>query len=105
MDELSMKACQSCGMPMRKEGDFGTEADGALSKDYCTHCYRNGAFTDPGITIDEMAEKGGAILAQLFEIPVENAKNFCREQTHLPEAVGRAGGCILRELRHAPCTG
>lgn len=90
MEEISMKACQSCGMPMRTENDFGTETDGTLSKDYCINCYQRGAFTEPEITIDAMAEKGGEILAQLFEIPVGNARNFCREQlTCLKRWTGR----------------
>jgi len=80
MEEIAAKSCQSCGMPMQSEADFGTEADGKRSEDYCTYCYRNGAFTDPEITIDEMAEKGGAVFSQLYDIPVENAKAFCKEQ-------------------------
>lgn len=51
------KNCQSCGMPMaRDEGGGGTEADGSKSKMYCSHCYENGAFTLPNITVDEMKE-------------------------------------------------
>lgn len=37
--------CQSCYMPMTKPGEFGTEADGSQSSDYCCHCYQNGDFT------------------------------------------------------------
>jgi hypothetical protein len=80
MDTMTGKTCQSCGMPMRNKADFGTEADGSRSADYCTYCYRNGAFTDPGITIDRMAEKGAAIMSQMYEIPLESAKNLCKEQ-------------------------
>lgn len=47
--------CQSCGMPMRAEGEHGTEAGGALSTEYCTYCYQGGAFTQP-YTMDEMIE-------------------------------------------------
>lgn len=35
-----MKFCQSCGMPMQTAGDFGTEADGGASVDYCVYCYK-----------------------------------------------------------------
>lgn len=80
MEKGGIRTCQSCGMPMGTKDDFGTEADGALSKDYCTHCYRNGAFAAPDITIDEMAAKCGSIMSQLYDIPVANAKQFCREQ-------------------------
>lgn len=46
--------CQSCGMPMEKPDQFGTEADGSLSRDYCTYCYQKGAFTDPTMTYEKM---------------------------------------------------
>ena len=38
------KRCQSCYMEMKESGDFGTEADGNASVDYCVHCYRKGKF-------------------------------------------------------------
>ena len=31
--------CQSCGMPLQNEADYGTEARGARSEEYCTYCY------------------------------------------------------------------
>jgi len=42
--------CQSCGMPMLKAEDFG-------SGDYCRHCYNNGQFTNPDISIEQMIER------------------------------------------------
>ena len=49
--------CQSCGMPLDKdEKGGGTEADGSLSEMYCSHCYENGNFTSPDITVIEMRE-------------------------------------------------
>jgi len=48
--------CQSCAMPMAKPEDFGTEANGTLSKDYCIYCYKDGKFTAPDMTIDQMVE-------------------------------------------------
>jgi len=32
-------------MPMSTPEQFGTEADGGHSNEYCTYCYQNGAFT------------------------------------------------------------
>jgi len=47
--------CQSCGMPLRADPKGGgTNADGTLSLEYCSHCYINGAFVTPGMTIEEM---------------------------------------------------
>jgi hypothetical protein len=34
--------CISCGMPMRKPEDFGTNSDGSKNSDYCCHCLVNG---------------------------------------------------------------
>ena len=54
MDET--KICQSCGMPMMKSEDFGTNTDGSKNEEYCTYCYQNGKFTFEG-TLEEMTEK------------------------------------------------
>ncbi|WP_332448663.1 zinc ribbon domain-containing protein [Methanoculleus sp.] len=80
METNKPRTCQSCGMPMSEAEHFGTETDGTLSNDYCTYCYQNGAFTEPGATIESMAEKCGAIMSQLYGIPAENAERFAREQ-------------------------
>jgi radical SAM superfamily enzyme len=41
-------------MPLDKPEVFGTEKDGSRSHEYCTYCYQNGAFINPGMTLDEM---------------------------------------------------
>jgi radical SAM superfamily enzyme len=46
--------CQSCSMPLDKPELLGTEKDGTKSKEYCSYCYQNGAFTTPNIKLDEM---------------------------------------------------
>ena len=33
--KAELKICQSCGMPMESEDDFGTNADGSPNSDYC----------------------------------------------------------------------
>ena len=49
------KNCQSCGMPLSKDDmGGGTEKDGTKSTKYCSHCYQDGAFTLPNISMDEM---------------------------------------------------
>jgi hypothetical protein len=48
--------CQSCGMPMVKEEDFGTNADGSKMQEYCTYCFQKGDFTMSG-TLEQMIEK------------------------------------------------
>ena len=34
--------------------NFGTEADGSSSSEYCNYCYRDGEFTDPHQSVDGM---------------------------------------------------
>jgi hypothetical protein len=57
--------CQSCGMPLRREEDFGTNADGSRSNEYCFHCFQNGKFLDEGITLGEKIEKNVGFSVQM----------------------------------------
>jgi Putative zinc ribbon domain len=42
------KSCQSCGYPMKKDKKGGgSEADGSISKKYCSMCYESGKFLSP----------------------------------------------------------
>ena len=50
--------CQSCGMPLSKDPQGGgSEADGMLSAEYCSHCYQAGHFTEPDVTPEQMMAK------------------------------------------------
>jgi hypothetical protein len=46
--------CQSCSMPLDTPELMGTEKDGSKSSEYCCYCYKDGAFTKPGLMLDEM---------------------------------------------------
>lgn len=41
-------------MPLADIDLRGKEKDGSRSDVYCRYCYRNGEFTYPGMTLDEM---------------------------------------------------
>jgi hypothetical protein len=57
-NERSFKNCQSCGVPLKRdEGGGGTEVDGARSAMYCSHCYKDGQFTLPDTTAQQMQER------------------------------------------------
>ena len=43
--EMPEHFCQSCGMPIMDPSIQGTEADGTPSGDYCSYCYKDGAYT------------------------------------------------------------
>ena len=54
----SFKNCQSCGMPFSRDAKGGgTEADGAKSAEFCSHCYERGRFTMPDVTVQEMQSR------------------------------------------------
>ncbi|MEN6341175.1 MAG: zinc ribbon domain-containing protein [Methanospirillum sp.] len=67
-------SCGSCGMPLERPDDAGTEADGSPSERYCTHCYRNGAFVQPDLTRDRMVEEYAPLLAAELGMPLEQAR-------------------------------
>jgi hypothetical protein len=47
--------CQSCGMPLSKDPQGGgTNLDGTISHEYCSKCYKDGAFCNPDMTVEEM---------------------------------------------------
>lgn len=57
------KQCQSCGMPLRRDPEGGgTEQDGSRSRMYCSSCYRNGAFIEPELSVQEMQVRVDDIL-------------------------------------------
>lgn len=67
--------CQSCGMPMKQSGHFGTNKDGSSNNEYCIHCFKDGRFTSD-VTMDEMIE---VCVKHLEEFNRENNYNFTRE--------------------------
>ncbi len=50
------KYCQSCGMPINEENLFATEKDGSRNEDYCVYCYKEGSFTSPDVTMQQMID-------------------------------------------------
>ena len=52
-----MGICQSCAMPLEREEDFGSNADESKNEEYCSFCFKEGAFTDPDISLDDFISK------------------------------------------------
>jgi hypothetical protein len=67
--------CQSCGMPLRKDKDYGTNADKTKNKEYCFHCFQGGKFLDEGITLQEKIEKNVKFGVQMG-MPEEMARQM-----------------------------
>jgi len=75
---MQEKFCESCGMPMGETDEmYGTEASGSKSTDYCMHCYDNGAFTNPHITLEGMIETVVSMMVKDFGFSQEDAEEQC----------------------------
>jgi hypothetical protein len=63
-------------MPLGKPEDFGTDPAGYRVNDYCRHCYVNGGFTEPKITMDVMLERCVGIMEQQGIMSVPQARTL-----------------------------
>ena len=70
--------CQSCGMPMATPDCFGTNQDKAKNENYCCHCFLNGEFVDPKITMEEMIDLSSSIMAEKVKMPEPDARKICQ---------------------------
>lgn len=68
--------CQSCGMPMNMSDCFGTNADRTQNNDYCCHCFYNGEFTNPNITLEEMIDLVVSIMIEKAKISEGQARQI-----------------------------
>ncbi len=67
--------CQSCGMPLSDEfKNHGTRADGSNNPEYCIFCFKNGSFTRPGLTLDEMIQMSIDNMTTDLGFPLEKAR-------------------------------
>ena len=67
--------CQSCGMPLSEEF-FSTNADGSANYEYCSYCFKDGAFTID-LTMEEMIEHN---LEYLDEFNKDSEHKFTTEE-------------------------
>lgn len=68
--------CQSCAMPLEKPQDFGTDIGGFRVNDYCRHCFSNGAFTEPHITMPAMIDRCVAVMSTQGIMPEAQARKL-----------------------------
>jgi hypothetical protein len=71
--------CQSCGMPMQKDEDFGTNADGTKNGEYCHFCFKDGGCTDEGITMEQKIDKLVEIAVSQMQVSKEKARAMAEE--------------------------
>jgi len=76
-------------MPLKKDpGGGGREADGSVSCDYCSLCYRDGVFVHPDFTVREMQTHCVEALKQRG-MPTIMAWLFTRDIPRLDRWAGR----------------
>lgn len=72
--EIPQNPCQSCGMPLQKPEDHGTEVNGNRSADYCHFCYQSGKFTDPNQTMEQMIDLVTKYMVSEMKMPEPAAR-------------------------------
>jgi len=80
--EEDLNICQSCGMPMSEGEDFGSNADGGQSRDYCRHCRQEGKFT-ADVSLPEFIDMQVKIAVENLGMEEEEARAVA--QTTLPD--------------------
>ena len=71
--------CQSCGMPLSAEfGNYGTDEAGVAVSEYCMFCFKEGAFTNPDQTVDEMIASSIENMTGDIGMPVEQATQLAK---------------------------
>jgi len=76
MKEQKGPFCQSCSMPLEKPEDFGTDERGFRINDYCYHCYQNGNFASPDMTLQQMIDLSIDCMIKIANVPEEQASNI-----------------------------
>lgn len=71
--------CQSCGMPLERPEDFGTDVDGIRINDYCHFCFARGEFTDPDMTMEGMIDWGVEVLDRLGTVQPAQARAMLQD--------------------------
>ena len=75
---VSGQVCQSCGMPMAKPEDFGTNADGSPSQEYCCYCFQKGEFTAK-MEMPEYIEMQIKIAVEKLGMPEDKAREMAEK--------------------------
>ena len=67
--------CQCCGMPLQEDAVISREPDGTLNEEYCTWCYKDGAFVYDRVddVIDACAPHMAAMNPAVSEAEVRQA--------------------------------
>ena len=72
-NEVSL--CQSCGIVMRRSAELGTDRGGRTVRNYCCDCFRDGEFTEPNLTMEELVARAvhGRWMREVDELAFKSA--------------------------------
>ena len=71
--------CQSCGMPLSELfGNYGTNRDGSNNSEYCSVCFKNGEFTNPKQTMEQMIQSSIDNMTNDLQMPLETATSLAQ---------------------------
>lgn len=72
--------CESCGFTIRRPPDHGTAADGSEIDQYCTVCFREGAFIHDATDIPDFLTKATPDLVKHWGGSVGKTKLTLKKQ-------------------------
>ena len=70
-----VNVCQSCGMPLHEEKNWGTKMDNSKTDEYCKFCFENGKFINPDLTMEKVIEKSVELSKKLW-MPEDKAREI-----------------------------
>ena len=70
--------CQSCGMPLKKDEDLGTNESGTKNNEFCHFCFQDGKFVDEGITMEEKIDSLVKIGKSKLSMTEEQAREMAQ---------------------------
>jgi len=75
MNMAKVDTCQSCGMPLNKEENWGTNFGGSKTTEYCKFCFQDGKFSDQNLTMERVIEKSVELSKKLW-MPEDKAREI-----------------------------
>lgn len=90
---MEQKFCQSCGMPLQKQEELGTNSDGSKNEEYCCYCYKDGVFTID-CTMDEMINHCAQFVDEFnkdSEVPYTKEEAIAQMRLYFPTLKRWAG--------------
>ena len=67
--------CQSCGMPLNKEENWGTNENNSKTNEYCKFCFQDGKFSDSNLTMKKVIDKSVELSKKLW-MPEDKAREI-----------------------------